>query len=195
MQMEVGVWSKFKTRNEFLDAVSSGLADEGISEDIGAALVSGIADADEALRQAPAQRSSSALNLKVGAWVIRDEDLPLLRSLGNTATAVAASLVSGGLALPAVAAAVSSLADICWQVWKKGGRLSSSQVLVYGFLRAHGPASTDRLAEYLREKGEERSVDEVNATLYSLKSLELNDGHLLSMAEELGDDVWRALRV
>src|SRR5215472_2416017 len=121
------MFSTYETQGEFLDAVSAVLDDDGASGDLQSALLSGIAIADDDLRTGK-QAEALALNLKVGTWVIRDDDVPVIQALGAIAAAVAASLATGGLALPSVAVAVTAFADLCWRAWRKGARLTESEL-------------------------------------------------------------------
>src|SRR2546426_640897 len=53
------------------------------SQDVRSALISGISSADDVLRSQVTGSKSLALNLKIGTWVIRDDDLPLFRALSK----------------------------------------------------------------------------------------------------------------
>jgi hypothetical protein len=188
--------STFSNKDDFLAAVSSKLDDVTSSEDVRSALVSGISLADDSLRGSAGDKESLALSLKVGAWVIRDDDLPLLQALNATGAAVALSLTTAGIAWPAVVAALTGFADLCWRAWRKGARLSSLQVAVYGFLKAHGPMTVDALTDFVRsEHGEATSVDVVKAVLESLHEVDANDGHLITLASKDTSGVWKALRI
>jgi hypothetical protein len=185
----------YGSKAEFLSAVSSTLESDDISSDVSAAVVSGISAADDGLRATATPAQSVAFNLRIGAWVVSDEDLPIIRAIGAVAAAVAASLATGGVALPLTAPAITELANLCWQAWRKGARLNSTQILVFGFLQTHGPVTVTRLESLLRTQGNDLSRDEIRTTLHSLTEFELNDGSLLALADRGDGDVWKALKV
>ena len=62
------------------------------SQDVRSALISGISSADDVVRSQVTGSKSLALNLKIGTWVIRDDDLPLFRALSPTGAAIALTL-------------------------------------------------------------------------------------------------------
>ena len=128
--------------------------------------------------------------------MIRDDDLPLFQALNTTGAAIALTLTTGGLALPAAVAAVSSFAELCWRVWPRGARLSAPQVAVYGFLQAHGPMKREDLLGHIKtESGDPMSMDVLTATLESLAGVDVADGHILALASKDSNNVWKALRI
>jgi len=185
----------YKTKDAFLSAVSSALDAQGTPPDLRTPILSGLASADDDLRSENRELDSGGLNLKLGAWIIRDDDLPIFTALNTVATAVAASLVSGGLAWPLVATALTGLADLCWRAWRKGARLSSLQVTVYGFLKARGPLAVEELARLLEASGQQVPLATLRATLRGLTQIDINTGNLVALAKEDKDHVWQALRI
>lgn len=185
----------FKTQDEFLSALSEQMDKANAAGDQRSALLAGLAKADDELRAATHTRGSAALNLKVGSWVIRDADLPLIAAVSATGTAVAATLATAGIAWPLIAAALTSLADVCWKAWRKGARLSEPQVRVYGLLQSSGPLSKDGLAELLDHLGDKMELVALTATLNSLTEVELSDGDIISLAREDNGGFWRAVRI
>jgi hypothetical protein len=184
----------YRTRDEFLDAVSSLLEADGGRTEVWAAVRNGISIADESITASEAP-TSQAFHLKVGSWIIRDDDVPLFQAINSTAAAVALSLVTAGMPWPAIAAALTSLADVCWRTWRKGGRLSPQQVTVYGWLRTLGRVTTESLLNHLHDRGIEMSAPELDATLRSLIEIELNDGRIVALAAKDADQLWRALKI
>jgi len=188
------MFSTYETQGEFLDAVSAVLDDDGASGDLQSALLSGIAIADDDLRTGK-QAEALALNLKVGTWVIRDDDVPVIQALGAIAAAVAASLATGGLALPSVAVAVTAFADLCWRAWRKGARLTESELAVYGFLAAQGPMNEETLRSRLAEDDRGVSSDTLSATLNHLSAFDISDGHVVALVAKETDGTWRARKI
>lgn len=186
--------STYRTQADFLGAVSSLLDADGAPRDLRSALVSGIASADDGLRRARAS-DSLALDLKVGAWVIRDDDVPIIQALNAIGAAVAASLATSGVALPSVALAVTGLADLCWRAWRRGARLSELQLAVYGFLAAQGPMKVDALAACLANDDRAVAPDVLEGTLRGLTEFDLSDGNVVALVAREHDGAWKALRV
>jgi hypothetical protein len=184
----------YPTKNEFLTAVASELQPSSASAEIHSALLSGISSADDALRSEESDKSQ-AFHLKVGAWIIGEGDIPLLQALNTTAGTTAVLMKAQGLAWPVIASVLSSLADVCWRAWRKGGRLSPQQVSVYGCLQALGPLTREALSVHLQRKGEDLSPDKVTSTLESLTEIELNDGQIIALASKDVDQLWKALKI
>lgn len=185
----------YQTKDAFLDAVSCALDAQGISSDLRSTLLSGIGVADDKLRSEAAESTEAGLNLKLGAWVIRDDDLPIFAALNTVAVAVAASLVSGGLAWPLVATSLTGLAELCWRAWRKGAQLSEIQVAVYGFMRAHGPLTVEALADLLHASGQPIPLATLRSTLHGLTQIDLNSGNVVALAKEGHDHLWHAMRI
>lgn len=187
--------STYKTKDDFLAGVSAQLETQSTDQNIRSALIAGISVADDDLRDGNRGDQAQAFHLKVGSWVIRDDDVPLFEGVNSMATAVTLSLVSAGLNWPAVASALTSIANICWRIWRKGARLTSRQISVYGFLKAHGPMRIAPLTAALNKGGEDFSEQDVASTLKSLAELELNDGQIVALAAEDADNEWKALKI
>ncbi|HXN89515.1 MAG TPA: hypothetical protein VN890_09210 [Methylocella sp.] len=185
----------YRTKHEFLDAISTKLQEQGSSAEIRSALLSGVSSADEVLRDEERDQDSQAFHLKLGSWVVRDDDLPIFQALNATAAAVAVTLTTGGVAGPAVAAALTSLADLCWRMWRKGGRLSQRQVSVYGFLRALGPTTAEALLPHLEKGDKDISPKVLTSVLQGLTEIELNDGRLVALASKDTNELWKALKI
>ena len=187
--------SPYRTEDEFLDAVSAKLQEQGSSVDARSALLSGISLADDALRNQERDQDPQAFHLKLRSWVVRDDDLPLFQAINATAAAVALTLTTGGLAAASVAAAITSLADLCWRMWRKGGRLSRRQVSAYGFLQTLGPMTAQALLAHLKEGDKDISPEALTSILHSLTEIELNDGHIVALAAMNSDELWKALKI
>jgi len=187
--------STYRTKDDFLTGVSAQLDAQGTDVNIRSALVAGISAADDELRNGNRGDQAQAFHLRVGSWVIRDDDLPLFEGVNSMAAAVTVSLSSAGLDWPAVAAALTAIANICWRVWRKGARLTRRQISVYGFLKANGPMPIAPLTAALNKGGKDFSEQDVASTLKSLAELELNDGQIVALASEDASHEWKALKI
>jgi hypothetical protein len=185
----------YKTKAEFLTAVLPHLQLEDAQGNIRSALVSGISSAEDDLREDALRDKAQAFHLKVGSWIIRDDDLPIFEAVSSIATAVALTLSTAGLAWPAISTALSQIANMCWRVWRRGAHLSARQVAVYGFLKAHGPLTVDALAEALNKIGKEFAHDDVASTLRSLSEIELSNGQIVKLANKDANEYWKALNI
>jgi hypothetical protein len=189
------MFSTYVNQDEFLDGVSSVLDEDGADGDLTSALLVGFAAADRDLRTIEGGSEALALNLKVGGWVIRDDDVPVIQALGAIAAAVAASFATGGVALPSVAIAVTAFADLCWRAWRKGARLTEPELAVYGFLAAQGPLSEEALRARLAENERGVSSETLSATLRHLTAFDLSDGRVVALAAKEEDGLWRARKI
>ena len=181
--------TRYASSTEFLSAVADHLP--AVPLEVKSAVLEGISAGDQALRLAAPEEETFSYNLRVGRWVIRDDDLPFFQTLGSVSVAVATSLGTGGLALPSIATAIVGFADLCWRMWRKGARLSHTQMDVYGMLRAHGPISTAALVKWLPGKTEE----DITATLESLSNIDLNNGTVVTLASADANHFWKALKI
>ncbi|HYR85656.1 MAG TPA: hypothetical protein VE422_16320 [Terriglobia bacterium] len=186
--------STYKTKDDFLGAVSSHLEKQESQANIRSALLTGISAAEDDLRN-ESREESQAFHLKLGSWVIRDDDIPIFESFNSMATAVALTLTTAGIAWPAVAAALTALANICWRVWRRGAHLSSRQISVYGFLKAQGPMTLIALADCLKKAGKDLTQEDVASTLESLSEIELNNGQIIKLASKDAKEHWKALKI
>jgi hypothetical protein len=187
--------TKYGTQEAFLAGVSLILDEDDVDSDLSDALLSGIASADHNVRASVQDQGSLALNLRVGSWVIRDDDVPIIQALGTLAAAVAASVGTAGIALPSVAVAVTALVDLCWRAWRKGARLSEPELAVYGFLGAHGPMSAEALSTCLAEDGRPMSAEALEQMLRALSAFDLSDGRVAALVKRGDDGAWKAMKV
>jgi hypothetical protein len=187
--------STFKTKEEFLGAVSSQLEKQQSESNIRSALLAGVSSAEDDLRNESAEEESQAFHLKMGSWVIRDDDIPIFEAVNSTATAVALTLTTAGIAWPAVATTLITFANVCWRVWRRGVHLSSRQVSVYGFLKAQGPMTLIALTDGLKKAGEDFTQEDLASTLESLSEIELNNGQIVKLASKDANEQWKALNI
>jgi hypothetical protein len=187
--------STYKTKEDFLGAVSSHIQQQQPQADVTAALLSGISSAEDAVREEQRDEKSQAFHLKLGSWVIRDEDIPIFDAVNSSAAAVVTTLTTAGMPWVAIATAVTGLAHVCWRAWRKGARLSGQQVSVYGLLRAQGPMTAAALTAALRNTGKDVKEEDVGSTLESLTEIELNDGEIIELASKDDNQRWKALKI
>jgi hypothetical protein len=183
---------QYAAAQDFLTAIESRLQARGATPAIAAALASGVGSAETELRQEPILPGNTALNVRLGGFVIRDDDLPFLDALSAVAMAAAATVGTAGLTAPLVITAVTALAKLCWNAWRKGAVLNDAQVLVLGLLGTRGPMAPGELTELVRQQRADVDAAAVQRTLQSLKELELNDGRFVALASVDDAGTWRA---
>lgn len=189
------MFSTYKTKTEFLNAVSLHLQLEDSPADVRSALLSGISSAEDELREDARGEKSQAFHLKVGSWFIRDDDLPIFEAVSSIAAALALTLSTAGIAWPAIATALAQIANMCWRIWRRGARLSEPEVAVYGFLKAQGPLTINALVEGLNKMGKNLAPADVTSTLQSLSEIELGNGQIIKLATKDANEYWKALNI
>jgi hypothetical protein len=186
---------QFPTEKEFAAAISSYVAAPHIDPTIASAITIGVVAAEHEVRAGPALPGNTALNVRLGGFVIRDADVPFLEVITAVATAVAAASSTAGLTASLVIAAVTSLAQLCWNVWRKGVVLNDAQILVLGLLNARGPLSLRALADLVRQQRPGADLAFAKKTLLSLSELELSDGQIITLATRDVAGFWHGHRI
>jgi hypothetical protein len=177
----------YASESEFLTAISGCLPAD---PDMKTAIVQGIAEAERQLRAEP-RISDPGLPLRIGTWVLREEDTPVAEMIGLAATG-ATSLATPELAATALIASVAEFACLCWRAWRKGARLSRSEITVLGLLKLHGPMRLTDLQEKASTAPGRLSTEEVQKALQRLNDIELRDGTLVELAHKNASGEWRA---
>ena len=187
--------SQFQTEKDFAAAISLHVTTAIIDPSVASAITNGVAAAERELRAAPVLPGRTALDVRLGGFVIRDADIPFLQALSAVGTAVAAAASTAGLTAPLVIAAVTSLAQLCWNVWRKGTFLNEAQMLVLGLLLARGPTSLNTLTELVQQRRPGADASFAEATLLSLGELELSDGQIVALATRDDAGLWHGHRI
>jgi hypothetical protein len=186
--------SRFKTEREFLDAVNARFVERQVPADVRAAILSGIEDAGRTVSQG-SRVNPSAMNLRLGTWFIRKDDVPIFDALA-AAGGLAVTLTTGGAVAPASAATgIANAAKMVWQVWRKGARLSKRQVLLLNLLHTNAAQSVEEITGKLQKAPEPLESTEAEEVLRSLEMVELHDGTIVPLARRDDDGRWRSLDV
>jgi hypothetical protein len=183
---------KFTKQSDFLDAAMTH-CQQASAPNGGAvfdALRSGISEADGELRSEE-HATDSALGLRVGAWIIRPEDIPVLEAISVGAAAATAAYGPGGMTAAAVVTAVSGFAALCWKAWRKGATLSPDEVAVLGFLKVHGPLSLEDLKTMAAAQLKGMTADRVELAMNSLGEVELLNGELVDLVRKDASGRWK----
>jgi hypothetical protein len=180
----------FSTNAEFKSALDAALASSGASEPIRAALVEGV-DRGETEQRGADRPVNRALNLRVGDWVLREQDMPVLELIGMVAAAATAALAPEAIAATAVVTALSSFAGLCWKTWRKGAPLSKAEIAVLGFVEVHSPiAQADLEAKASAPLG--LTPADIDNAILTLQQVETRDGNVVSLIRKDAAGQWRA---
>jgi hypothetical protein len=182
---------EFDSREDFARAVEERVAAAAPAEELQRAMVEAIMAAEDEFRSHPS--SSSDLNLRIGHWFLRNEDVPFLDSV-SAAGAFAAAAAGGAALAPAAVAAAAAFVGIMWRVWRRGGRLSDDQVAVLAALNSRGPLNYDDLLAQVKEQESQITSQRLRDALLDLEDFEFNNGVTAPLVRKLDDSRWRALR-
>lgn len=178
----------FTTESEFTEAIGASL--ESLPPEVLAAVCTGIAAGDAAARGA-ATGADGTLNLRIGGWVLRDQDAPVAELIGIVGAAATAALVPGAIAAGAVVTALTTFAALAWKVWRRGGRLSGPEIAVLGFLEVQGPMTLDELKLRAPAGLPDVSATDVERAFATLQDVELRDGDIVSLIRQDAAGLWR----
>jgi hypothetical protein len=182
----------FDTRDAFAAHVETG-AQQAASTDIAAALTQGITASEDELRAA--DRPVDGLNLRVGRWVLRDSDLPVLEAITMVGAALGAVAAPGAIAVGTVLAGLTAFAKFAWSAWRRSSRLSRDEIAVLGVLHTRGPLSQDDLTTLAMDAFPQMTQAQVAQTLQSLQDVELLDGDIVELVRKDASGRWRVRNV
>jgi hypothetical protein len=183
--------TKYKSQEEFFGAVSESLGGAEVDDDLRKAILDGVRQADDALGEWEG-REDPGLELRLGRWFIRNDDLPFFQLLGSAATALTGAAASDGMDVSKLVGPISSFAAACWQVWRKGAKLTAEQVNVLSIISTHDGLNVEEIMAKLAALKRPMSADKVRGTLKSLTHLELYDGSEVAIVRLEDGEKWRA---
>jgi hypothetical protein len=179
----------FATNEEFKTAIDAALTSAGASDSVRAALVEGV-DRGETEHRGEPRSTGGALNLRIGNWVLRTQDMPVLELIGMAAAAATALLAPEAIAAGAVVTGLSSFAGLCWKTWRKGAPLSKAEIAVLGFVQVHGPIALPDLETKATGALGLTTADIDNAVL-TLQEVETRDGDVVALIRKDAAGQWR----
>ena len=177
----------YATEDEFIAAISGYLPENG---DIRTAIAEGIVGAERVVR-ADESIVGPGLGLRIGNWVLRDADLPVVEMISMVAAAATVAAAPAALTASATIAGVAAFAALCWRTWRKGASLSRSEVAVLGLLRLSGPMSLADLQKTLPTAMPDIAAEEAEKALISLTDIELRDGTIVALVRKDASGRWR----
>jgi hypothetical protein len=179
----------FETPEAFSHAIDSKLTASAASDALRSAIVSGI-DQGEAEHRGETQAADGALNLRIGGWVLRGQDTPILELIGIVAAAATAAVVPGAILAVPIITAVSSFATLCWKAWRKGAPLTKPEVAVLGFIGVHQPIDQADLLTKMHGTLD-LTDDQIAKAFKTLQEVMLRDGSVVSLIRKDAADQWR----
>jgi hypothetical protein len=135
------------------------------------------------------------MNLRIGTWFIRDDDLPMFDAFAAIGGLAATALAGATIAPATAVTSGTSIARAVWQIWRKGGRLSMDEMRVLNLLTTRGSASAEELAGLARAQLDGRGAPAVEALLKAMTEVELRDGSVVALVRKDPDGTWRKLSV
>ncbi len=183
----------FQTQQDFLNAVAETLPQNDAEAGLREAIVNGICQADNNLA-GWSEQDNAGLELRVGRWFIRNDDVPFFQLLEAVASGALTLAASGGAQASSLIGPISNFVSACWQLRRKGAKLTTEQVAVLGLLSTNETVSAESVIKKLDAIGRKIPADKVEGILYSLASVELYDGSVVPLVRVDGKQ-WRALCV
>lgn len=181
---------RFATEAEFVEAIDATMPPDRVSDPVRAALTAGIRAGEAEARDVP-PNADGALNLRLGGWILRDQDIPMTELIGIVGVAATAVLASGVIAAGAVVTALTAFAAMAWKAWRKGAKLSKAELAVLGFLEMQGPMSLDDLKTRAPAALPDVTVSDIENAMASLRDVELRDGDIVELIREDAAGLWR----
>lgn len=172
----------FDSADEFATAVGAtmrtALADESLLQP----LAEGLGQAEEELR-AEGPDSEDGFNLRVGRFFLREEDLPVIETIGIATTAAIALLAPGVVVAGVIISAAGSFAGLVWKAWRNGAMLTPEQIAVLGLVRFHGPIGRDPLVALAAKSEPPLAPEAVDRALIALHEAEMRDGDIVALVD------------
>jgi hypothetical protein len=178
----------FETEADFLRAVRlrvSGIIREDVAERI--VLGMGLSEHEMHDNEPP----GGGLNLRVGNWVMRDADIPVIEAIAMVGGAIVALATPGPLAVASLVAGLTAFAKLVWSTWRKSAKLSRDEIAIIGLLHVHGPIKLEGLQEQAERAFPHMSKDSVADNLLSLTEVQLIDGSIVEVARRDASSRWR----
>lgn len=178
----------FETEADFLQAVRMRVP-AAIREDFAEAVVLGVGASEHELHED--ERPDGGLNLRVGTWVMRDVDIPVIEAIAMVGGAIVALATPGPLAVASLVAGVTAFAKLAWSTWRKSAKLSKDEIALIGLLQMNGPVTLENLQDLAARLFPHMSKDNVTANLSSLTDVELIDGNTVEVVRRDASGRWR----
>ncbi|WP_170766546.1 hypothetical protein [Ruegeria lacuscaerulensis] len=189
------MFRKFQSESDFRDAIEAELSKRNMSNAFSEGVVLGIIEAEADIRQEPPRVDPSGMRLRIGTWFIRDDDIPVFDAFTALGGLVVTAMAGTAIAPAAALTSGTSIARAIWQVWRKGGRLSTDQMKVLCLLAARGPSSPDEITEIDDVHLKAHDAAGTANLLQTLTEVELRDGSVVALVRQNPDGTWRKLNV
>lgn len=170
----------FTTAAEFGAALDEAMLPGLADTDMRRQLAAGLEKAEVELREEADPDSGEGLNLRIGRFVLREEDLPVVEAIGIVSAAAVALLAPAAVAA-GIIAVVGNFAAMTWKAWRKGARLSPNEIKILGLLEIHGPLDAEELLRLAAQIDPGLTPETVDRALATLGDVEMRDGDIVSL--------------
>ncbi len=178
----------FDTKDDFTAHLKA-QAQDAVPDDIAQALSAGVAQSEGELRDVDSP--VDGLNLRVGQWVLRDSDVPVLEAITMAGAALGAVAAPGAIAVGTVLAGLTAFAKFVWSAWRRSSRLTRDEIAVLGILHTRGALSQDDLTTLALDAFPQMTAAQVAQTLLSLQDIELLNGDIIELIRKDASGRWR----
>lgn len=177
----------FDTEAEFETALAGSL-DGDIPEDVRVAIKDGILEEERLLRSGDVELHG--FNLRLGKWLLRDDDIPVIEIIGLVGSGILAIAATGPLGLAAVISGVKSFAKIVWDAWRKSARLGNNEITMLGVIEVFGPIDeADAIAEAQKIDADVK-LETWAKSILSLTDVELANGDVVELIRKDASERW-----
>jgi hypothetical protein len=181
----------FESAREFSSALEEAMRPALADDELRRQLAATLESTETELRAQAAGASDEGLNLRLGRFFLREEDLPIVESIGIASTAALALLAPGVLVAGVVITALSSFAGLVWKAWRNGAMMSPREIAVLALIELHGPIEPDALKALAARADPPLAPETVDYALERLQDMEMRDGDIVSLVRQ--DDSGRLL--
>lgn len=178
----------FNTKDEFIAHLNAAAKDAADSEILDA-LSAGMAQSEEALLTEV--KPVDGLNLRVGQWVLRDRDIPVIEAITMVGAALGAVAAPGAIAIGTVLAGLTAFAKFAWSAWRRSTRLSRDEIAILGLLHTRGALSMEDLTTLAMDAFAPMTQTQVAQSMASLQDVELLSGDIVELVRQDASGRWR----
>jgi hypothetical protein len=127
----------------------------------------------------------SGLDLRLGRWVVRDDDLDLFGTIKNGLIALASSQYAfADLTISGLTSTVLALLNLLRNAHRRGAAVSPAQVELLAILKDRGPCSVSDLATARNSIADARAEQQVREELVTLTRVTTRNDVVAFVAED-----------
>lgn len=177
----------FETEADFEAALANSFSDD-FPENVRVAIQDGILEEERDLRSGAIE--THGFNLRLGNWILRDDDIPVIEIVAGVGSGVLAIAATGPLGLAAVISGIKSFAKIVWDAWRKSARLGNNEIAMLGVIEVMGPIEEDRAIAEAQKLDAKVTAETWAKSILSLTDVELANGDIVELVRKDASDRW-----